>query len=74
MKYYFLDPDNNKKDPNTLHCARCKKEIKSMSVCGIGFHEINYDDKYPMFRLSKPFEKADAVIGNDCLEYVKNNF
>lgn len=28
-EWYFLDPDNNKKDPeNGLFCIRCKKKVK----------------------------------------------
>lgn len=76
IKRYFLDPDNNKKDPESgLFCARCKRKFKPVGghtiYSGIIFHK---NAEYPWFRLSGPFERQDAMIGQDCLDHVIKEF
>jgi len=65
LMWYYLDPDNNKKSPVGLHCARCKRSIKSTqsfeSFYPIILHPIN-----PWYRIAKPFEKSTQLIGSNC--------
>lgn len=74
MTWYFLDPDNNKRIPDSLHCARCKKPISKFgSYTSIVLHREN-----PWFRIANGHEAIDknlaALIGSDCLERVKKEF
>lgn len=64
--WYYLDPDNNKDDPDTLHCARCKRTLKQ-SIVGEGYFQgIVIHPKYPWYRIAGPFEKGNGMIGGEC--------
>ena len=74
ITWYFLDPNNNRKDPNNTiwFCARCKHTVKEKKETGyqsIILHPIN-----PWFRIAKPLEKSDGFIGDDCLKKVIDSF
>lgn len=68
--WYYLDPDNNKKDPECgLFCARCKRKVKENLFQT--YHSIvkHPDPDYPWFRKAIGMEKS-LLIGDDCFKKV----
>lgn len=74
MNWYYLDPDNNKKTPDSIHCARCKRKLKETqafeSFKTIIMHP-NVD--LPYFRVAEGIKEtlsSPHLIGSDCLKKV----
>lgn len=74
-EWYFLDPDN-RKYPDGLHCARCKKLVKDNMF--VGFTSIVLHPEHPWFRKMSGHEAVPkhlvGLIGNDCLKLVIEKF
>lgn len=68
--WYFLDPDNNKDEPKGMFCARCKRGLKETQSVE-SFSSIVIHPEHPWFRLAKPDEKSNGMIGSRCLKICK---
>lgn len=74
VKWYYLDPDNNKKDPECgLFCARCKRKLKENLFQT--YHSIIVTkDMPPLFRRAIGLEREAVLIGDDCFKKVVKEF
>jgi hypothetical protein len=65
LTWCYLDPDNNKRDPDAPHCSRCKKPLKDPLESAF---RIILHPEHPWFRMATLSEKSNAYIGSDCLD------
>jgi hypothetical protein len=72
--WYYLDPDNNKKDPECgLFCARCKRKLKENLFQTYHSIVLHPDKDTPWFRMAKPLE-GNSLIGDDCFKKVTSEY
>lgn len=72
-EWYYLDPDNNKKDPECgLFCARCKRKLKENMFQT--YHSIVKHPFNPWFRMAVGLEKNAVLIGDDCFKKVVKEY
>lgn len=72
--WYYLDPDNRKNNPETPHCARCKRKLKETQSIE-GFINIELHPDNPWFRIPVGIPKIHyKLIGTKCLEKVINEY
>lgn len=75
--WYYLDADNNKKEPKGLYCERCKKALKT-TLAKESFISIELHPENPWFRIANPNKPVQrhlaGLIGSDCLERVKKEY
>ena len=71
--WYYLDADNNKKEPKGLYCERCKRSIKETQSFET-FSPIIFHPENPWFRIAGAMEKSDGLIGSRCFERVKKEY
>lgn len=61
--WYDLDPDNNKKDPESgLFCCRCKRKIKE-TMC---FEEFISVEMHPVHYWVKLSPLGGHLLGSEC--------
>ncbi len=66
--WYFLDPDNNKKDPECgLFCCRCKRKVKDTQAVVKSFISVELHPEYPWVRKSIV---GKHLIGEDCWDKI----
>lgn len=65
-KWYFLDPDNNKKDPEGLFCCRCKRKVKDAQAA-TSFISV---ELHPDFYWVRKSIFGKHLIGNDCWDKI----
>jgi len=67
-EWYYLDPDNNKKDPEIgLFCCRCKRKVKDTQAV-TSFISVEVHPIHPWVRKS-PFG-GKHLIGQDCWDKI----
>jgi hypothetical protein len=68
VKWFYLDPDNRKKDPERAHCCRCKRtltEHKNERMRVVRIHTLH------PWVTNDPL--GDSLIGLDCWKQVEKN-
>jgi len=77
-EWYYLDPDNNKKTPDTPHCARCKRKMKdTISFESFSTIVLHPNPDLPYFRLAigvKEILSNKNLIGSECLKKVISEY
>jgi len=68
-KWYELDEDNNKKDPeNGLFCIRCKRKVKE-TMFKTSFISVEISGSCPTMVRKAPFT-GRHLVGMDCWEKI----
>ena len=74
-KWYYLDPDNNRKPPIVgLYCSCCNRKLKE-TMAFEKFHsiELHPDVDTPWFKIAAP-GRGNHLIGDHCFKRVLKEF
>lgn len=67
--WVYLDPDNRPKEPEGLHCVRCKKPLKQTQSFE-SFISVELHPENPWVRKSL---HGNCLIGSECWNKIKND-
>jgi len=67
--WVYLDPDNRKNPPETLHCCRCMRTLKD-TPSFTSFISVEVHREHPWVRKSI---LGRQLIGSDCWNKIKGN-